>query len=132
MPENRREEDSYEYWLACLHGVGNQKKRYLRERWRGAAELYNIEETRIRSEELLDDKEMQAFQKSRRNWKIKENYERFCEGDIRFIPYYSGEYPQKLKELPEDYTVYPGHMETSSLKHEKINNYYMHYDLSEN
>ena len=39
---------------------------------------------------------------------------------------------KKLKELPEDYTVYPGHMETSSLKHEKINNYYMHYDLSEN
>lgn len=100
MPENRREEDSYEYWLACLHGVGNQKKRYLRERWGGAAKLYNIEETRIRSEKILDDKEMEAFQKSRRNWKIKENYERFCEGDIRFIPYYSGEYPQKLKELP--------------------------------
>lgn len=100
MAENKSVEEQYEYWLACLTGVGNQKKRYLRERWRGAEALYNIEETKIRAEQILDEKEMEAFQKSRRNWKITENYERFCEGDIHFVPYYCGEYPQKLKELP--------------------------------
>ncbi len=37
---------------------------------------------------------------------------------------------RKLKEIQGDYIVYPGHGEGSSLFHEKVNNYYMHYDLS--
>ena len=37
----------------------------------------------------------------------------------------------KLKAIEEDYVVCPGHMESSSMAHEKANNYYMHYDISE-
>lgn len=100
MEDDKRKEDMYEYWLACLTGVGNQKKRYLRERWQGAAALYYIEETKLLAEQILDGKELEVFRSSRKSWRLKENYERAGESDIRFVPYYSSQYPEKLKELP--------------------------------
>lgn len=100
MVKYDNEEEQYEYWLACLTGIGNQKKRYLRERFGGAQALYYIEETKLAAERLFDDKELKELQRSRRNWRIAENYKRLCEEEIRFVPYYCGEYPQRLRVLP--------------------------------
>ena len=35
----------YEYWFANIKGIGNQKKKKIRERLASAQELYYIEET---------------------------------------------------------------------------------------
>lgn len=94
-------EERYEYWFACIEGIGNQKKRILREHFGCAQQLYYIEETKLEKEQILSEKEMTAFNNAREKWKLSEEYQKLSQGEIRFIPYFSEEYPKKLEELPQ-------------------------------
>ena len=46
----------YEYWLACLKGISQNKKILLRKRVKTAEELYYIEETRMEEFEFLNER----------------------------------------------------------------------------
>ena len=50
----------YEYWLASLYGISAGKKRLLREKFKSAEEIYNIEERELRAMGILKEKEVQT------------------------------------------------------------------------
>lgn len=89
----------YEYWLAGIRGLSGRKKRRLREYYKDAKTLYYIEETELHFLEFLEEKEVQALLMSRREWKLEEEYEKIQEQKIVMIPYYSQEYPGRLREI---------------------------------
>lgn len=92
-------EEKYEYWFASIEGIGIKKKRILREHFGCAQLLYYIEETKLEKEQMLNTEEIAAFNTSRKKWKLSEEYQKLSQKEVRFIPYFSGEYPQRLKEL---------------------------------
>ena len=97
----------YEYWMACIRGVSSQKKIRLRESMTTAEAVYYIEETRLKSFEFLNEQDRNKILQAKKQGDPGEDYEKMCEKGIRFIPYFSKEYPEKLKEIPDcPYAVY--------------------------
>ncbi len=97
----------YEYWLACIHGITAQKKMRLRECMKTAEAIYYIEETQLRSIEFLNEREQNRLIQAKQQKDFEDEYKKMCEKEIRFIPYFSAEYPGKLKEIPDSpYAVY--------------------------
>lgn len=88
----------YEYWLASVYGVSAAKKKLLREKVRTAEELYNIEEKKLRSLEILREKEVHALLDARTK-EVEKEYDRMTGQGIAFVPYFSPEYPEKLKDI---------------------------------
>ncbi len=89
----------YEYWLASIYGVSAAKKRLLRERLKTAEAVYNIEEKELCSLGFLKEKEIQVILEAGKR-EVKGAYERMAEQGIAFVPYFSAEYPKKLKDIP--------------------------------
>ena len=97
----------YEYWFARIQGVPAQKKICLRECMKSAEAIYYIEETRLRSFEFLNEQECSRIIQAGKDREYKADYGRMTERGIRFIPYFSGEYPERLKEIQDPpYALY--------------------------
>ena len=97
----------YEYWLAGIRGIAAQKKMRLRECMKTAEAIYYIEETRLKSFKFLNESERDKIIQAKREKELEESYEKMCEKGIRFIPYFSEEYPEKLQEIPgRPYALY--------------------------
>lgn len=88
----------YEYWLASVYGVSSEKKRFLREKYGNAKELYNIEEREIRLSGTLKEKEVRAVEEAKKK-DIREEYEKLIRQGISFVPYFSEQYPKKLEVI---------------------------------
>lgn len=86
----------YEYWLAAIYGISAGKKRLLRERFKSAEEIYNIEEKELLSMGILKEKEVQAVAEAKKK-DIEGEYIQMGEKGISFVPYFSEKYPGKLK-----------------------------------
>lgn len=96
----------YEYWLATVYGLSAGKKRLLREKSGNAGEIYNIEEKELHLMGILKEKEIQAVIEARKK-DIQAEYERLKEQGIIFVPYFSKDYPKRLKEIPSPpYAIY--------------------------
>ena len=88
----------YEYWFANIKGIGNQKKKKIRERLASAQELYYIEETGL--QELgVEEKDAQIIRKSIETWDLEQEYERIQQKKIQFYPFFHSAYPEKLKRI---------------------------------
>ena len=97
----------YEYWLACIRGIGAQKKVRLRECMKTAQAVYYIEETRLRKLEFLNEQEQNKLIQAKRQKGFADDYRRMCEKGIRFIPWFSKDYPERLREIPDSpYALY--------------------------
>ncbi len=86
----------YEYWFANIKGIGNQKKRKLREGVMCAEELYYIEETGLQE---LGAEEIACISESKKTWELEREYEKLERKQIKFYPYFSDDYPKKLKQI---------------------------------
>ena len=90
--------DKYEYWFACMPGVGNAKKRKLREGMKTAEELYYIEETKLTTNGL-NEKEIQKYQEHIRQWKLDEEYQKMLEKGVHCTNIFDKEYPKRLLQV---------------------------------
>ena len=97
----------YEYWLACIQGISVQKKIFLKECMKTAEAIYYIEETQLQKFEFLNEQERNKIIQAKRSGSVSSDYQAMCEKGIRFIPYFSPDYPARLKEIPDyPYALY--------------------------
>ncbi|HIX49523.1 MAG TPA: DNA-processing protein DprA [Candidatus Mediterraneibacter caccavium] len=97
----------YEYWLADLNGIPLSKKILLRKCVKAAEELYYMEETQMRKFEFLDEGERNTIQQARKQRDPGAEYDAMVKKGIRFVPWFSDEYPKCLKEIADyPYALY--------------------------
>ena len=97
----------YEYWLACLKGISSGKKTLLRERAGTAEALYYIEETQMEGFEFLNETERNTIVQTRKQWDVEGEYDAAAKKGIRFVPWFSEDYPRCLKGIPDyPYALY--------------------------
>lgn len=92
-------ERMYEYWLACLKGIGGERKEKLREIAGSAKALYYIEETEKRRGILVNDFEKKALDAGRRNWEPEAEYDKLVKTGIRMVVKGDAEYPGRMRGL---------------------------------
>ena len=100
------EEMEYEYWFAGIQEIPSKKKYLLRERMKTGRAVYYIEETQLARLEFLSEKERQVL-KAAAKQTIGNACSEATKKGIRFIPWFSGDYPQRLLELADfPYAIY--------------------------
>lgn len=109
----------YEYWLASIHRISDEKKRRLREEYGDGKAVYYIEEMRLRFLDYLKTEDVDAILDKRQGGEmvLRENWERLQEQKIWFVPYFAKDYPLRLKEiLNPPYALYvKGHLPKEEL-----------------
>ena len=96
----------YEFWLAGLP-IPAGKKYSLRMHMKTAEAVYYIEETEISERRFLTDWERNTIRKAQRTKDLAEAYEESREKGIRFVPWFSREYPACLLQIPDfPYALY--------------------------
>lgn len=88
----------YEYWLASVHPLSDCKKKRLREIYGSAKAIYYIEETELLLLTFLDPKDVGALADYKKEDPEK-LWERLEKKNIRFVPYFDKEYPQRLTQI---------------------------------
>lgn len=97
----------YECWLAGIEGISDSKKRKLREVYGDGKTIYYIEETRLEKQLFLNDQDMEILKCAKKAADIEEKWKRIEKKQIKFIPYFSEEYPEKLKVIADPpYALY--------------------------
>ena len=100
------EEMEYEYWFAGIQEIPSKKKYLLRERMKTGRAVYYIEETQLARLEFLSEKERQVL-KAAAKQTIGNACSEAAKKGIQFIPWFSGDYPQRLLELADfPYAIY--------------------------
>lgn len=97
----------YEYWLAGIRQLSARKKILLRKYLNTGKAIYNIEEKRLDEIPFLNEKDRKAVMLAKSEVGLDEKYEKMEEQGIHFIPFFSEEYPQKLRQIPDPaYAIY--------------------------
>lgn len=97
----------YEYWLAGLRGLSAAKKTLLREHMKTAEAVYYIEETHLNKLGFLNEKDCNTIMQAKKQRNPGAEYEKMLENGIRFVPWFSEEYPKCLKDIPDHpYALY--------------------------
>ncbi len=100
-------EDQFEYWFAAIQALSAKKKRKIREQVLSAEELYNIEEKVWDRCTFLTETEKSAILDSKKTWDLEERRELLEKQKIRFVPYTSDVYPERLKQITDPpYALY--------------------------
>ena len=97
----------YEYWLARIKHLSNQKKCLLHTQFASAEKVYYIEETEIKKVSFLNEKEQNTVIQAQKEKNLKDMYDRIKSMGIRVITCFMDTYPQKLKEITDfPYVLY--------------------------
>ena len=97
----------YEYWLGKIRGISGAKKRKLREYYGDARNIYYIEESRLKKDALLGEKELDILCEARKQDGVEEDYRKLMTAGIRFLPWFDGDYPRRLLKIPSPpYALY--------------------------
>ncbi len=89
----------YEYWFATIAHLSDQKKIFLRQQVGTGKEIYNIEEKKLRKQPYITEKDIQAILEAKKNKNLEKDYLELEKKQLRFIPFYEEEYPDKLKKI---------------------------------
>lgn len=97
----------YEWWFAGIRPLSDKKKRLLRENYGSGKEiykkLYNIEEKHFHRMNELTEQDICVIRQAARSRDVDREYETAVNKGIRFVPYFTEEYPKRLR----DYTGMP-------------------------
>ena len=97
----------YEYWLASSVSLTDRKKRLLREEYGDARAVYYIEEIQLEFLNFLENKDVEAILRAKKAKDVDKEWERLIGQDIRFVPYFSKEYPGRLAQISDaPYALY--------------------------
>ncbi len=93
----------YDYWLASLCPVSHEKRRQVCERIGGAERFYSLTPDQLAGLHLFSEKETAHILKAQRECPPDEMWRSFTEqakkSGMRFIPYHSPDYPERLKQI---------------------------------
>ena len=105
--EQRIEDMAYEYWFAGIKNLSTRKKYLIREHMKTGRAVYYIEETKINKLPFLDERDRKVLLEAKHDKNIQESYKILEEKEIRFVPWFAPEYPERLLELPDfPYALY--------------------------
>lgn len=105
--EQKKEDMAYEYWFAGIKNLLSRKKYLIREHMKTGRAVYYIEETKINKLPFLNERERKVLIEAKRDKNIEESYRKLEEKEIRFVPWFAPEYPERLLELPDfPYALY--------------------------
>ena len=97
----------YEYWLAAIPILTDRKKRLLREEYGDAKAVYYIEEIQLRFLDYIEEREVEAILRAKKTKDVEKEWELLADQNIRFVPYYDGEYPERLLQTADPpYALY--------------------------
>ncbi len=89
----------YEYWLARMTALSDQKKILLKEYMKSAENVYYIEETRLAKIEFLSPAEKNTIRQAKKEHSLKKSYEEVMKKGICVIPWGTPQYPEKLTRI---------------------------------
>lgn len=87
-------ECSYGYFWENVPGIGAKTINRLYERYGSYEKMYHAD-----GENILKERQKDAFRQQKRNWNVKEEYSRLLHNKIWCIPLQLNGYPDKLKEI---------------------------------
>lgn len=91
--------EMYEWWFAGIRPLSDRKKYLLREEMKDAEAIFNIEEIKLNKFSFLTKKDCKILLDAVRDKEWMEDYRRFQEKGIRFVPYFDVQYPERLKKI---------------------------------
>ena len=95
MEGNRK----YEYWLRCIQGIGNKKRKKLVEYCGSAKEVYGLTKEQLAQIPGMKVKDVHAVEESRFSWDLEEEEKRLCERGICIVTVQEEQYPDRLRYL---------------------------------
>ncbi len=100
------EEYKYEWWLAGMRPLTDDKKRALVEHWGSAREVYNgiyyIEERQKKQLHFLKAEEIDRLQNWARTQDVEKLYEQGQRLGVRLVTWFDEAYPKRLKNTDQD------------------------------
>ena len=95
----RDSELPYELWLCSFPDVGNRQLLQLTELCGGAKEVYFSSLDKWR--QVLKEKQVESLKRFTESWKPEREYERLQEKGIKLVTLADGQYPGRLREIPD-------------------------------
>ncbi|MCD8300682.1 MAG: DNA-protecting protein DprA, partial [Clostridiales bacterium] len=89
----------YEYWLAALYQLPDEKKRLARTAAGSAKELYEMSGESLKAMHIFEPAEISILTESKRMQDISYVWDDFLKKKISFVPYFSEEYPENLLNI---------------------------------
>lgn len=92
-------EEKYAYMIHSISGVGNKTIFKLMDEFNSFEDAYNA--SRKDLSRVLSTRLVNAIEKQKSAWDVDGEYEYLYKRGIDFIPFFSGRYPAKLREIPD-------------------------------
>ncbi len=92
-------EEYYAYWLAGIQGVGNRTIEKLIAAFKTPMQIYKATEKELG--EVINKKQREQLLGGKEGWDLKAEYEALKKKDISYVWLGEGDYPQRLKEIPD-------------------------------
>ncbi|MGN0485115.1 MAG: DNA-processing protein DprA [Lachnospiraceae bacterium] len=89
----------YQYWLANIPTIGKQTIHKLLNFFGSAAVVYEATQKQLDTCQILNTKQRAQFEKSRREWNVKQRWETFQKRGIRFVTWEMPQYPKRLRHI---------------------------------
>lgn len=89
----------YEFWFASLIKINSRKRLQARKLVGSAEELFRMDQKDYQNLHIFQEKEIQWLIKNRQSQDVEGQWEEFLKSDIRFIPYISDSYPERLRHI---------------------------------
>lgn len=97
----------YECWLAAIRGISDRKKRMLRKAFGTGKAVYDSVGARSASMDFFSEKDIEILRQAKREIPPEEICRAQERLGIRFIPFFSGAYPEKISEAADPpYALY--------------------------
>ncbi|MCI9427916.1 MAG: DNA-protecting protein DprA [Eubacterium sp.] len=91
----------YQYWLRCIHGVGNKKQRKLVEYCGGAKEIYRLSKEQLLKVSGIYEKDAEQIVKSRLVWDLEKEAQRLQKTGVQMVTIEDKEFPERLRHIPD-------------------------------
>lgn len=89
----------YAYWLHAAWAMTNRKLWEITEKIGMPEMIYECGEERLKT--VLNEKQTEKLEQSKRTWKLQEKWEELQKKSIQFLPYFHPDYPEKLRTIPD-------------------------------
>ena len=97
----------YDSWLAAVRGISSKKKLKLKELCGGSENIYNIEESQLKTMTFLTEKEQFLFMQARKEMSAEKVAEDLEQAGIKCVCYDDADYPEKLRLIAQaPYALY--------------------------
>ncbi|SFG00135.1 DNA processing protein [Lachnospiraceae bacterium C7] len=97
----------YALWLSNIKGIFNGKIKLMRDHYKTAEEIYNLNEQQLKKIKGLTEKDIASIITSKDTWNLDKELFKLLEQDVSFVSMEQDEYPSKLRNLVDaPYSLY--------------------------